>query len=256
MVALDDVGLREHETGTSLNFISATVCEENNIPMNLQQHHFGGNENISSPTLHNMGSLGRKVNNHNGGPRSYQRLSTFRPLQGQHADLVRECIEDRLGSTTPTYETIDPHHLSHLGYSADYGTASGSGCSSGSSLGRASGCIDTILPDARCYGTVGRTQLYHGGSHQNDYHPVQVNHHDIHHIYGACNKKIEEDDDEFTFISALFTLISLLSYLVDAVTDAILCYLLYWEGNYWWFGLTVAFTIIPSITVNAFSMRW
>lgn len=83
--------------------------------MHLQQHHF-----MPSPTLHhvvnaNTSSLGRKAKN-GVNVRSYQRLSTFRPLHGQPADLIRECIEDRLTVNSPTYETIDPHHLRFVSY--------------------------------------------------------------------------------------------------------------------------------------------
>ena len=78
------------------------------MPVHLQQHHFTSLVN-ASPNLHqHMGSLGRKVSNNGTNGRGH-RLSSFRPLHGQHADLIRECIEERM--TGPTYETIDPHHL-------------------------------------------------------------------------------------------------------------------------------------------------
>lgn len=78
--------------------------DDSQMPVHLQQHHF-----VASPNLHHqIGSLGRKISNNGTGGRPH-RLSSFRPLHGQHADLIRECIEERM--TGPTYETIDPHHL-------------------------------------------------------------------------------------------------------------------------------------------------
>ena len=105
MVILNDLVELQEPASTLLS----SRNDSHNLPLHLQQHHFG---TVSSPKFSNaqMGSLGRKVNNGTNGRPSY-RLSTFRPLHGQHADLIRECIEDRLAPTGPTYETIDPHHL-------------------------------------------------------------------------------------------------------------------------------------------------
>lgn len=85
--------------------------DDSQMPVHLQQHHFAAMAaNVNSPNhLHqHMGSLGRKISNNGSNGRPH-RLSSFRPLHGQHADLIRECIEERM--TGPTYETIDPHHL-------------------------------------------------------------------------------------------------------------------------------------------------
>lgn len=65
-----------------------------------------------------------------------------------------------------------------------------------------------------------------------------------------------EKRDRFTVLSVLFALVSLASYTADVGSDAVVCYLLYLEGNLWWFGLTLAVTVIPAVTVNAFSLRW
>ncbi|XP_076313785.1 XK-related protein 4-like isoform X3 [Tachypleus tridentatus] len=61
---------------------------------------------------------------------------------------------------------------------------------------------------------------------------------------------------DFTLASAFFTLVAIFSYTIDIGTDIAVCYFLHLEGNSWWFGLTLAVTAIPSLTVNAFSLRW
>ncbi len=136
-----------------------------------------------------------------------------------------------------------------MGYSTDYCTVSGSGCSSGSSIGRSTaGCIETILPDSRCYGTSGRGHV----GRASDYQPVHPHHNAI---YCSTTKSFEKDE-EFTIFSAIFTIISLISYVIDVGTDISVCYFLFGENDRISFGLTSAITIIPSITVNIFSIKW
>ncbi|CAG2100230.1 unnamed protein product [Medioppia subpectinata] len=226
--------------------------DDSQVSMHLQQHHFGGAGSVPSPTTtlnhHMVGSLGRKINNNGSTVGRSHRLSSFRPLHGQHADLIRECIEERM-TAGPTYETIDPHHLSHFGYSTDYCTVSGSGCSSGSSIGRNNaGCIETILPDARCYATAGRG---HTGR-ATDYQPVNPHHNPIY----CSNTKQLDKSDGFGVLSAIFAIISLMSYVIDIGTDLSVCYFLYGINDRFSLGLTFAITIIPSITVNIFSIKW
>ncbi|XP_076316645.1 XK-related protein 6-like [Tachypleus tridentatus] len=60
----------------------------------------------------------------------------------------------------------------------------------------------------------------------------------------------------FSLVSAFFTLVCIFSYTIDIGTDIAVCYFLHLEGNSWWFGLTLAITVIPGLTVNAFSLRW
>lgn len=117
MVILDDVELQEPLQSSRL--VSARNSDgeapAHLLAMHLQQQHFGGSGlNVSShagAVPHAFGSLSRKVVN-NQAPRSYQRLSTFRPMHGHgHSDLVRECLEEGANGG-PTYETIEPHHLS------------------------------------------------------------------------------------------------------------------------------------------------
>ncbi|KAH8027153.1 hypothetical protein HPB51_003595 [Rhipicephalus microplus] len=67
---------------------------------------------------------------------------------------------------------------------------------------------------------------------------------------------LDKRSDRFTALSALFTIVSLLAYAADVGSDAATCYFLYLEGNPWWFGLTLAVTVVAAVTVNAFSLRW
>ena len=58
-----------------------------------------------------------------------------------------------------------------------------------------------------------------------------------------------------------YTLISVLTYLFDLVMDCAVAYYFYHLAaehgiyHYWYFGLTVSFVLIPSLTMNGFSLR-
>ncbi|XP_076319298.1 uncharacterized protein LOC143230128 isoform X1 [Tachypleus tridentatus] len=65
-----------------------------------------------------------------------------------------------------------------------------------------------------------------------------------------------QEEDKFTLFSALATLVCIVSYIINIGTDVAVSYLLFVEGNFWWFGFTVASTAIPALTVNIFSIRW
>ncbi|XP_013775682.2 XK-related protein 4-like [Limulus polyphemus] len=68
-------------------------------------------------------------------------------------------------------------------------------------------------------------------------------------------KQVDHTGD-FTIVSAVFALVGIFSYTFNIGTDIAVCYFLHLEGYTWWFGLTVAFTAIPALTVNVFSLRW
>ena len=59
-----------------------------------------------------------------------------------------------------------------------------------------------------------------------------------------------------------YTLISVLTYLFDLVMDCAVAYYFYHLAaehgiyHYWYFGLTVTFILIPSLTMNGFSLRY
>ena len=59
----------------------------------------------------------------------------------------------------------------------------------------------------------------------------------------------------------MYTLISVLTYLFDLVMDCAVAYYFYHLAaehgiyHYWYFGLTVSFVMIPSLTMSGFSLR-
>ena len=141
------------------------------------------------------------------------------------------------------------YSCSHFGYSTDYCTVSGSGCSSGSSIARSNhGCIETILPDARCYATQGRSHAVRAA----DYQPVNPHHNAIY----CSNIKQLDKSEGFGILSAIFTIISLISYVTDIGTDLTVSYLLYGLNENLSLGITLAIAIIPSIIVNLLSIKW
>ncbi|XP_022657652.1 XK-related protein 4-like isoform X2 [Varroa destructor] len=70
------------------------------------------------------------------------------------------------------------------------------------------------------------------------------------------NAAIRKKQDSFTAYSALFTVFSLLTYSLDLASDAFICYLFYINHNLICAGITLAFTVTPSVIVNVFSVRW
>ena len=59
----------------------------------------------------------------------------------------------------------------------------------------------------------------------------------------------------------MYTLISVLTYIFDLVMDCAVAYYFYHLAaehgiyHYWYFGLTVSFVLIPSLTMTGFSLR-
>lgn len=56
-----------------------------------------------------------------------------------------------------------------------------------------------------------------------------------------------------TFSRILGLIICFLFYVANLATDIAVCYVLYHEGCLWWFGLAVAFTFLPTLTLNIIS---
>lgn len=56
------------------------------------------------------------------------------------------------------------------------------------------------------------------------------------------------------------TVISIVTYLADLIMDIIVCVYFYHlavsDRHYWYFGLTLAFILLPSLTMTGFSFRW
>jgi len=66
----------------------------------------------------------------------------------------------------------------------------------------------------------------------------------------------------YNALDFLCTTISVLTYVVDVVFDCIVAYYFYHLAvdhgiyHYWYFGLTVFFIVMPSLTMTGFSLRW
>lgn len=58
----------------------------------------------------------------------------------------------------------------------------------------------------------------------------------------------------------LCTVISVVTYLADLIMDIIVCVYFYHlavdSRHFWYFGLTLAFILLPSLTMTGFSFRW
>jgi hypothetical protein len=66
-----------------------------------------------------------------------------------------------------------------------------------------------------------------------------------------------EYEVEFGKAEYVAVFISIASFLFDLGSDISVAYLLWKEENtYWWFLLTVALILVPSICINGFSLAW
>lgn len=90
---------------------------------------------------------------------------------------------------------------------------------------------------------------------------------------GVCNGEvdsllsIDETDSlpkklNYTCFDLFCTLVSILTYVADLVMDIVVAVYFYHLGvnhgiyHYWYFGLTVTFILLPSLTMTGFSFRW
>lgn len=64
------------------------------------------------------------------------------------------------------------------------------------------------------------------------------------------------EEMSFTYIEALALIFSILSYLVDTITDVTVATFHYLNENYWYFALTVAFVVFPTLIMTSISLRW
>merc|ERR1712212_276266 len=66
----------------------------------------------------------------------------------------------------------------------------------------------------------------------------------------------------YNWFDLMCTLISVLTYLADLAMDCVIAYYFYHLSSahgihhYWYFGLTVFFIVMPSLTMTGFSFRW
>jgi len=88
-------------------------------------------------------------------------------------------------------------------------------------------------------------------------------------IEGTDRTKISIDETDalpatlrYNALDFLCTFISVVTYVVDVVMDCVVAYYFYHLAvdhgiyHYWYFGLTVFFIVMPSLTMTGFSFRW
>jgi len=86
-------------------------------------------------------------------------------------------------------------------------------------------------------------------------------------LAAASKTSIDETDAlpeslRYNWFDLMCTLISVLTYLADLSMDCIIAYYFYHLSSahgihhYWYFGLTVFFIVMPSLTMTGFSFRW
>lgn len=69
---------------------------------------------------------------------------------------------------------------------------------------------------------------------------------------GGCDRIVEK----FSLCDAVLTVLAMVGYMSDLGSDIFVACMHYRYRNYWWFGLTVSFVVLPSLTVAAFSFAW
>ncbi|XP_033645384.1 XK-related protein 4-like [Asterias rubens] len=60
----------------------------------------------------------------------------------------------------------------------------------------------------------------------------------------------------FVILESLFLFVGMVTYMADLITDIVVGFQYILLHDYFWSGLTFAFVIIPSITIQYFSFRW
>lgn len=60
----------------------------------------------------------------------------------------------------------------------------------------------------------------------------------------------------YTLVDCCWVLCALLVFFSDGATDLWLAADYYLRGDYWWFGLTLVFVVVPSAVVQVLSFRW
>ena len=60
----------------------------------------------------------------------------------------------------------------------------------------------------------------------------------------------------YTWTDLLITLVGTVLYLVDVGSDLYVAYRHFHNGSWWWFSLTLAFVVVPSLIITGFSLVW
>lgn len=62
--------------------------------------------------------------------------------------------------------------------------------------------------------------------------------------------------EPYTLVDVCWLLCAMLVFFSDGATDLWLAADYYLRGDYWWFGLTLVFVVVPSAVVQVLSFRW
>ena len=77
---------------------------------------------------------------------------------------------------------------------------------------------------------------------------------------GGYFPTIEEVDSysdiQYTWWDMCVNLFAVGTYLADVGTDLFVAYLHFHNGDWWWFSLTLAFVLVPSLIITSFSLAW
>uniref|UniRef100_A0A4W4FW79 XK-related protein n=2 Tax=Electrophorus electricus TaxID=8005 RepID=A0A4W4FW79_ELEEL len=63
-------------------------------------------------------------------------------------------------------------------------------------------------------------------------------------------------ENRYTLLDCCWVLCALLVFFSDGATDLWLAADYYLRGDFWWFGLTLVFVVVPSAVVQVLSFRW
>jgi hypothetical protein len=67
---------------------------------------------------------------------------------------------------------------------------------------------------------------------------------------------VHGDEELYSYVEIVWTIISVVSYMVDIGSDIYIAVIYYIDEEWWWFGLTLVFIVVPSLTISAFSFLW
>ncbi|XP_048406233.1 XK-related protein 7-like [Stegostoma tigrinum] len=74
--------------------------------------------------------------------------------------------------------------------------------------------------------------------------------------HSSCVNSVPRQREEYSLADCCWILGALLVFFSDGATDVWLAVDYYFQGDYWWFGLTLIFVVVPSLVVQVLSFRW
>lgn len=71
-----------------------------------------------------------------------------------------------------------------------------------------------------------------------------------------CEQLLKDKGTSGVILKMLFIVVSLILYVADVATDLIMAFLHYKNGDYFYFGLTLFFSVTPSLVMSIISFTW